>query len=248
MLEPTGSFLYWRGFFLSMSKYGSRKGINMDKHILDDNEQKILQVLSGERFDYLNAARISKKLYDYNVDLRSNAIEHYANNLYDLQLVRREKEPPLTFRQSKVSMPNGMKPMLLPMAVANDVSYRYQINDKGLQCIDDGFIIKNELDYHAETAHNTSLIVKNTATTNEILLSQGKTLDDILMAMGAQHQRSLQEIISIKGLLKEYIELTESDQPDKGDKIISFLKKLSGDLVIELIKEYVKYKFGFFTN
>lgn len=201
----------------------------------NDYMNEILRVLYDEKGS-LSPHKIYKGMNN-DLAIKGKELDFYLRLLIDKGYVNINK----TYIKKQVVKSSGNQ----KFTTGGFHDEQYSISLKGIDYAKNDYTELNKKDILNDIASGILSIDKNTAETNEILLAQGRTLEIILNSMGEQHQKTMRELISIEGYLKEFINLMDNSFPDKENKISEFFKKLSGDLTIELIKEYIKYKVGY---
>lgn len=203
-------------------------GIEYLKNINIIIENDILQILYDNRYDSdLSDGKIKREVF---IHLRHKEIEAFIKILIDKGLINIEKK-----RVAGYKHPTN-KEFNTPATTIE----KFRISQKGIKYVENGFKNNEDNNFATIVKDKITEIADTTAQMNQSLNSIARTFEITLNAMGAQHQKSIQKQIETDRLLEEYIELLKSREPEKENKIISFLSKLSGDLVIGLITEASK--------
>lgn len=201
------------------------KGIEHLKGLNKIVENDVLQILYDNRYSSsLSDGQIRKEVFIY---LSHKEIEAYINLLKGKDFITIEKNKTPAYKH----------PTNKGLNTPSRTYETFRISQKGIYYVENGF--KDNIKHDIVTEKIIE-IADTTTQINQSLNSIARTFDMTLNAMGAQHQKSIQKQIESDKLLEQYIELLRSKEPGKENKIISFLTKLSGDLVIGLITEASK--------
>ena len=203
-------------------------GIEYLKNINIIIENDILQILYDNMYESaLSDGSIKKDLF---IHSKSKVVESYMKVLINKDLVYIEKK-----RVAGYKHPTN-KEFNTPATTIE----KFRISQNGIKYVENGFKNTGDNNFSTIVKDKITEIADTTAQMNQSLNSIARTFDITLNAMGTQHQKSIQKQIETDKLLEEYIHLLKSREPEKENRIISFLSKLSGDIVIGLIIEASK--------
>lgn len=199
-------------------------------------QNNILEILYAKKFETaLSKDKIRRELF---MHLHHKELESHLRILINMGLIGKSTK---TMKGLNVG-----KQKTEPYKIEE-----YYINEKGSKYLENGFRESNNRSPLqqiatdvAQVVGNTSKIASGVETTNTLLLSLGDTLSTILNAMGSQHQQSIRMQIENNKLLEQLLEIMQSKEENKEDKIKSFLSGLAGDVAVTLISESAKKWMG----
>lgn len=85
-----------------------------------------------------------------------------------------------------------------------------------------------------------SLISSQINDIKQLLNTLAYSSDMIINSMGSANQRTTREIIETQNLVKEYMELVKSTEPDRDNKLKKFINDLPKEVFISLIGDVIK--------